>query len=319
MPEGSPRRQRAVLDLSVVENARLCDDHYRLTLRCSSNIDAQPGQFVHLRCRRSHIAGAGESSEAMDGPVLLPRPFSIAGLRAIDGGCAIDLIYGVVGPGTTWMAGLRPGDGITALGPLGNAFDAPPTPGRAYVVGGGAGLPPMIWMAERLAAEGHRVVAFCGARTGGRMALTLTGPIPTDASEPCMAAEEFARHGTPIVLATDDGSLGVAGSVVSAMSAYHAARTDGQDVSIVYACGPEPMMRAAATWCDEHGIRCQVCMERMMACGIGTCQSCAVAIRDDAAPNGHVYKLCCTDGPVFDAREVVWELPVPDSTWRPPY
>ena len=310
---------RGALNLTVLENERLCDGHYRLTLRCSASIDARPGQFLHLRCKRSRAGQADESSRASDGPVLLPRPFSLAGLRTVDGGCAIDLIYGVVGPGTAWMAGLRAGDCVSGLGPLGNGFDAPSTPSRAYVVGGGVGLPPMIWLAERLSAEGHEVVAFCGARTGGRMALTLTEPVSTDPRETCMVAKEFAKHGTPVVLATDDGSLGVAGSVVSAMNAYHAARTDAGDVSIVYTCGPEPMMQAIAAWCDDREIPCQVCMERMMACGIGTCQSCVVAIRDDAAPAGHVYKLCCTDGPVFDAREVVWDPPVADSAWRPPY
>lgn len=254
-----------------------------------------------------------------EGPVLLPRPFSLAGLRHVDAQSELDLIYRVVGPGTAWMAGLRDGDRVQALGPLGNHFDVPTDRTRAYLVGGGVGLPPMIWLAERLRAAGHEVIAFCGAKTRRLMAMTLTATASTDPAEPCMAADEFARHGTAVVPATDDGSLGFKGLVSSAMAAHHAAHPCPNDRLVVYTCGPEPMMRAVARWCADRDVRCQVCMERMMACGIGTCQSCVVAIRDDTATAGYAYRLCCTDGPVFDACDVVWEQPVPRSAYTPPY
>ncbi len=315
---------RHALELTVVQNDRLCDEHYRLRVSSSRPIDARPGQFVELRCERlmdehGSVGGEGTCEGAQhglvtrrrsSGPVLLPRPFSLAGLRTVAGRSEIDLIYRVVGPGTRWMAGLRVGDHVAALGPLGNCFDLAPSGATAYVIGGGVGLPPMIWLAECLRARGCQVVAFCGARTERLMALTLTGSVSTDPTSPSMAAEEFARHDTPVVLTTDDGSLGVKGLVDSAVDAYHAAHRPSGNALTVYTCGPEPMMRAVAAWSEQRDVPCQVCMERMMACGIGTCQSCVVAIRSDDAPAGFVYKLCCTDGPVFDAREVLWDQPI---------
>lgn len=302
-------------------------------MHCARVIDARPGQFIQLRCKRMSRREASDSQSSAeplplqdaathrwaDGPVLLPRPFSLAGLKTAADHCELEIIYRVVGPGTTWMVGLEPGDRVQALGPLGNHFELGDKQTTAYVVGGGVGLPPMIWLAEWLRAADRQVVAFCGARTAKRMALSIDTPASTDATRPNMAAEEFARHGTPVVLTTDDGTLGVKGLVNDALDAYHTAYPCPADEVIVYACGPEPMMRAVAQWCMARNICCQVCMERMMACGVGTCQSCAVAVHDEAATDGYVYKLCCTDGPVFDARDVVWEQAVPRSAYTPPY
>ncbi len=253
------------------------------------------------------------------GPVLLPRPFSIAGLREQSGQSQLDLLYRVIGPGTAWMAGLRADDRVQALGPLGNRFAFPDRPSRAYLVGGGVGLPPMLWLSERLRAAGHEAVAFCGAKSARWMALTLTQDAPTDPTCAERIASEFTSHGTPVVLATDDGTLGYRGLVGQALDAYHAAHPCESDAVVVYSCGPEPMMESVARWCMDRNIACQVCMERMMACGIGTCQSCVVAVRDDQAEEGFVYKLCCTDGPVFDARDIVWEQRVPRAAYTPPY
>jgi len=304
LPDTSSDRARRILALTVNENVHLCEEHYRLRLAATGQVCAQPGQFLQLCCKRL-------SDHDREGSVLLPRPFSIGGLRVLDGRTEIDVIYRVVGPGTTWMTGLRTGERVQALGPLGNGFGLPADRTTAYVVGGGVGLPPIMWLAEHLRAAGHEVVAFCGARTARLMALTVEGTPPTDPTASSMAVQEFSRHGAGAVLTTDDGSLGVRGLVGSAMMAYHAAHPCPTDRLMVYTCGPEPMMAAVAGWCIERDIRCQVCMERMMACGVGTCQSCVVAVRDDRAPTGHVYKLCCTDGPVFDARDIVWDPPAP--------
>ncbi len=302
LPDTLPDRIRRVLALTVSENVQLCDEHYRLRLAAADRVCAQPGQFIQLCCKR--LSGYDH-----EGSVLLPRPFSIGGLRVLDGRTEMDVIYRVVGPGTTWMTGLRTGERIRALGPLGNGFGLPEDRTTVYVVGGGVGLPPIVWLAEHLRTAGHEVVAFYGARTARLMALTVEGTPPTDPTASSMAAQEFSRLGAATVLTTDDGSLGVRGLVSSAMMAYHAAHPCPTDGLMVYTCGPEPMMAAVAGWCLEQNVRCQVCMERMMACGVGTCQSCVVPVRDDRAPPGHVYRLCCTDGPVFDARDIMWETP----------
>ncbi len=329
----SANHARHVLLLHVIDNVQRCDEHYRLTLATTDQLDAQPGQFIQLRCRRLAPPDASSSGQApatdgrvpdedprwARGPVLLPRPFSLAGLTHTSTGSEIELIYRTVGPGTGWMAGLRTGDRVQALGPLGNCFTLPRQGRRAYVVGGGVGLPPMIWLAKALREVGCDVVAFVGAKRRGLMALTLTEQTSADPTEPDDSAEEFARFGARTVLTTDDGSLGVKGLVSDALAAHHLAHPAPSEDLVVYTCGPEPMMRAVAAWCDVQGLPCQVCMERMMACGIGTCQSCVVAIRSTTRPEGFVYKLCCTEGPVFDARDVMWEMPVPKAAYTPPY
>lgn len=118
---------------------------------------------------------------------------------------------------------------------------------------------------------------------------------------------EFAQWNVPALVCTDDGTLGSRGRVPEIFTSYltgHAAEAAG---AVVYTCGPEPMLRLVARTCESLGIPCQVCLERVMACGMGTCQSCVVRVRDGADPEGWRYRLCCTDGPVFDSRAVIWQ------------
>jgi dihydroorotate dehydrogenase electron transfer subunit len=112
-----------------------------------------------------------------------------------------------------------------------------------------------------------------------------------------------------VVLSTDDGSLGFRGYVGSAMAAYHQANPVAADALVVYTCGPEPMMRFVAEYCVARQIECYVCVERNMACGTGMCQSCVVPVRDTCDRDGWSYRLCCTDGPIFEARDILWETP----------
>jgi dihydroorotate dehydrogenase electron transfer subunit len=109
----------------------------------------------------------------------------------------------------------------------------------------------------------------------------------------------------PSVLATDDGSLGVPGLVSDAFIRHLESDRGAWGDLAAYCCGPEPLMRAVGNACIERGIECYLAMERHMACGVGTCQSCVCRIKADNE-RGWDYKLCCTDGPVFEARAVVW-------------
>lgn len=313
--------EQNVLQLEIRRNERICDEHFRLSMTSPLKIAAKPGQFLQLRCRKAidthdtrpcNPAANGlhdndVSPHWSDGPVLLPRPFSLAGCRVRDDGVEIEIIGRVVGRGTAWLAGLRPGDRIGALGPLGNGFAIPKVKHTIYLVGGGCGLPPLIWLAGALRDAGHNVVAFCGARTARLLPLRVIGDVPTRADVPAPTVEEFSIVGTPAVLTTDDGSLGVRGLVSTAMEHYHTAHPAPRGRLSVYTCGPEAMMRSVARWCASQNVPCQVCMERLMACGIGTCQSCVVPIRKPDSNMGFTYKLCCKDGPVFDARDVVWD------------
>jgi dihydroorotate dehydrogenase electron transfer subunit len=285
-------------------NRALCREHYCLTLSGSVFPPARPGQFVTLAPPRT------VDREDLAAPFYLRRAFSIAALRRPAGHVEIDVIYRVVGAATTWMAALRAGDTVSVVGPLGNILPTPDGIDRAWLVAGGVGLPPVLWMAETLKERAVPTTAFFGARTADLIPLTIDrgGAVPSDAgvARPCVA--EFARLDVPTVLCTDDGSLGVCGRVVNAVDAHWRSNPPGDEKLVIYACGPERMLQALAEWSTSHAIDCYVCMERAMACGVGTCQSCVVPVRAEGDSEWS-YHLCCTDGPVFDARLVLWSEP----------
>jgi dihydroorotate dehydrogenase electron transfer subunit len=239
---------------------------------------------------------------------MLRRAFSIAGLRRVGGGVEVDAIYRVVGTATRWMESLRAGDVVSALGPLGNAFPISQTKSHAWLVAGGVGLPPMLWLAEALREAARKTIAFCGATRAELLPLSMDAARPPDATamRPSLSAREFALHDVPVVISTDDGSLGFHGYVGAAMAAHFDANAPDPSDMVVYTCGPEPMMRVVAQFAAARDIECYVCVERNMACGTGMCQSCVVPIRDTADSEGWSYRLCCSDGPIFEASQVIW-------------
>ncbi len=303
----------------VVTNKRLCREHYRLTFRIPNLPIAEPGQFVHLSPmieppvgyrtfdRGAHLPDDRWLTECS--APLLRRAFSIAGLSRTSDGVDIAVIYRVVGKATRWMESLKTGDHLSVLGPLGNFFPTSKRKPVAWLVGGGVGLPPMLWLAEALHKAGKGTIAFCGARTAEMFVLAVEpdAPVAADAARATLCCREFAGSETVAVLSTDDGSLGFHGHIGAAMRAYHASNPIDEEKLVVYTCGPEAMMRFVAEYCIERDIECHLCMERAMACGTGLCQSCVVPVRDEGDVDGWSYRLCCTDGPIFDARFVIWE------------
>ncbi|HSW45429.1 MAG TPA: dihydroorotate dehydrogenase electron transfer subunit [Phycisphaerae bacterium] len=284
----------------VISNAPICREHFRLTIEVDDFPLARPGQFLHILCRDP------EDIHWLGG-AFIRRPFSLGGLRRNGGRAEIDIIHRVIGPGTRWLSHLQPGDTVNVLGPQGKPFTIDSGRPIAYLVGGGVGLPPILWLAEAVRDTGLRGIAFCGARTADLLPLTLRPGVTIEPGEPAAAFEDFSRFDTPAVVCTDDGSLGTRGLIPDAFESYLQRHRDQADQATVYTCGPEPMMRAVAAVCEKYNLPCQVCMERMMACGMGTCQSCVVPIRDAVDPQGWRYRLCCTDGPVFDSRQILWE------------
>ncbi|MGB2984290.1 MAG: dihydroorotate dehydrogenase electron transfer subunit [Phycisphaerae bacterium] len=306
---------------TVTANRRLCREQYRLTFRVNELPGACAGQFVHLRpdtesysdYRTRHVTSRTAWDEWQAGckTPLLRRAFSIAGLtRALDvvDAVYVDVIYRVVGLATRWMESLKIKDCLSVLGPLGNGFPIHDRKSVAWLAAGGVGLPPMLWLAEALHERGKHIVAFCGAQTADLLALTVNpGALPAnDASRATSSCKEFAENDAPVVISTDDGSLGFRGHVGAAMAAFHSANPTASDELVVYACGPEPMMRFVAQYCLARDIECYVCKERSMACGTGMCQSCVVPVHDETDAEGWRYRLCCTEGPVFDAAHINW-------------
>ncbi len=308
---------------TVSANVPLCREHFRLVLKVDRFPPTRAGQFIQISCRDLHEDFAREMERdfgdwesgpehgmELRGPLaLLRRPFSLAGRRNTSGGVELDIIHRVVGVGTDWMARLKEGDNVFILGPLGNQFQMPPGDGQAILVGGGVGIPPMIYLAKTL--EGRKAVTFCGALSRDLLPLTIQAEPNVDAISPQMLIEEFSRHGIPSIVTTDDGSFGFRGFVTQALEKYLDSNASGTG-STIYTCGPEPMMKRVAEIAAARGIDCQIAVERAMACGMGTCQSCCIRVRKPDASKPPLvgrdwcYRLACTDGPVFRGVDLLW-------------
>ena len=317
---GNHAQHPVITEATVVANPLICREHHTVTVRAQGFPIAQPGQFVHLISSESSIEDQHIAPQEFDNDSVLSkacseidltvrRAFSIADLRRCGDHADIDILYRVVGKCTRWMSELSAGERVNLLGPVGNHFTVAEGKKLALLVAGGVGLPPMMWWAKSLSKSKIETIAFIGAQSRDLLAFELSSDDPPTVcgTDPKFSAREFTQYGVKVVLSTDDGSLGFAGYVTHALAAYLDAHSPEAGEVTAYACGPEPMMKAVADLCARRRIDCQLCMERSMACGMGTCQSCVVPVHDTDAPDGWCYKLCCTDGPIFDARQVIWE------------
>lgn len=318
-------KARSQFIADVISNSVLCRDHHCLTMRIPAFPATAPGQFVQIACRPTNadywaqrefdwepgqqVGFAGR--ELMMPLALLRKPFSIADRRDQGGMVELDIIHRKVGTGTTWMSALNAGDTVNLIGPLGNSFPMPRADQVAIMVGGGVGIPPMVYFSRVLASM--KAVVFAGALNRDMVPLTITADAPApsaDSFQPLYNVQEFARYGIPAVLCTDDGSWGFRGLVTQALEGYldsYFVNSPGK--AVVYTCGPEAMMRRVAQIAEARGIVCHVSVERAMACGMGTCQSCVIKVRNDnpaLAGEAFVYKLACKDGPIFDSRNLLW-------------
>ncbi len=250
---------------------------------------ALPGMFVHIRCAAA---------------IAMRRPMSIMRADREDGW--IEILYKVVGAGSRALAAQGPGARINMLGPIGRPFEAHRGRPAALLVGGGVGIPPMVFLADELRrAGGFEPCVMMGSEVPfpfelGRSAHAIGGlPVRVDA---CMAMME--DWGIPSCLASARGFDGCYRGMVTDMArAWLRARpAAARDAVALYACGPTPMLRAVADLAREFALPCQVALEEFMACGVGGCAGCVVRIR---TPHGPAMRRVCVDGPVFDAREVM--------------
>ncbi|HSC29105.1 MAG TPA: dihydroorotate dehydrogenase electron transfer subunit [Vicinamibacterales bacterium] len=268
----------ADIDAAVIANARLSGEYNVLSLAAPEIAAlARPGQFVMVR-----------PSQSTD--PLLRRPFSIFEIvRQADGTpTGITLLNKQVGVGTRLLYEVEPGARVACLGPLGRPFEPVDQPAQAWMVAGGVGLAPFVTLAETLVARGTAARLFYGARRAGEL----------------FHVDLFERLGVEVVLSTEDGSRGSTGFVTSPLAAALAALGPDEEVKL-FVCGPTPMMRAAARLAESSGRPCEVSLEQVMGCGLGGCYSCVVLARRADAPPGFVRS--CLEGPVFDARRIVWE------------
>jgi dihydroorotate dehydrogenase electron transfer subunit len=252
----------------IAFNRRVAENTYLMGFDCPQiAAKAKPGQFVMLR------VGSGYDP-------LLRRPFSLCGVK----GGLILVLYDVVGRGTTLLRTMAAGDELSVLGPLGNGFMPHADDHAPLLVAGGIGIAPLLYLAASMSKKRYRLLA------GFRSA-----PAVIDAT---------ATVGRPmdVSLATDDGTAGHYGPVTDVLEAHLSeSRSDGRSL-VVYACGPQAMLRKVAEMTLEGEVSCQVSLEATMACGLGACQGCAVR----AAEGGRTYHHVCKDGPVFPVQAVDW-------------
>jgi dihydroorotate dehydrogenase electron transfer subunit len=221
---------------------------------------------------------------------LLRRPFSVFELfRRPDGTpYALSLLIKRIGPGSTRLFDASVGDRYACLGPLGKPFEVVSPPSEAWMVAGGVGLAPFAILAEWLRERGTTSILFYGGRS----------------ERDLFYREWFVSRGVRLELATEDGSAGVHGRVTTPLGLALENATRDRHV-MIYACGPEPMLKAVAGLAQAHHRPSQVSTERIMGCGLGGCYSCVVKVRGDGE-HGHFVRSCL-HGPVFDGNEIVWE------------
>lgn len=244
----------------VLRQEQMTADVYDLWLSCPQIAsEAAAGQFVAVYCKNDSL--------------ILPRPISICQVDAETS--AIRLVYRVVGKGTDEFRTYVAGDQVEVMGPLGNGF--PKKEKKAFLIGGGIGIPPMLELARELNCEKQIILGYRDGET--------------------FLEPELAKYGTTY-MATEDGSVGTKGNVLDAI------RENGLDAEVIYACGPTPMLRAIKAFGEERGIETWLSLEEKMACGIGACLACVCKSKEkDEHTNVH-NKRICKDGPVFLAGEV---------------
>ncbi len=241
----------------------------------------EPGQFVHMTIPafEAHI---------------LRRPFSVYA-RDVEAG-TVEVLYQTVGAGTAHLATLLPETGAgyesELIGPVGRGWRVPQGCARALLVGGGVGAAPLFMLAESLADANIPFEVVLGAQT-------QAAHVCRDRYDALVAQAQACADAAPRY-ATDDGSFGRAGFCTGLVEeALAEAEAAGRPYEYVAVCGPEPLMKIASAMAADHGVFCEVSLERRMACGIGACLSCVVDTVDGK-------KRSCVDGPVFEAEKVVW-------------
>jgi dihydroorotate dehydrogenase electron transfer subunit len=275
----------------IRDHVAIARDTYRIRLDAPELAAAiRPGQFVMVR----PVPGASDP--------LLGRPFALYDVVRDAHGhpVAVDIVYLVIGRGTSALAARRPGDTVAVWGPLGNGFGAPPASredGPIVFVAGGIGQTPFLALARwwrdgleyggvqhPIATPRHSVSLLYGARSADLLA----------------GVEDFRAAGVDVEIATDDGSIGHHGFVTDLLQQR---LERGERPAKVIGCGPPPMLAAFQRVLQPHDIPCDLSLENHMACGFGACYSCVAPIRQKDGSTD--LKRVCVEGPIFDAATVV--------------
>ncbi len=283
-------------DAAVIDQQAFADGQFVMRLhapQCASR--AQAGSFAHVTC---------------DPAVPMRRPLSIMRANPAEGW--IEFLYKVIGDGLRHLSSRRPGDRISVLGPIGMPFRPAAAYPRPLLIGGGVGIPPMVFLAESLRSQlpDHDPLVIMGSEipfpfAEARSGITVPG-IPSDV-DACMPLLE--EWGITSRLTSLQGYAGCFKGYVTDLARSWLAQLQAAERRQVqvFACGPTPMLEAVAALAREFELPCQVSLEEFMACAVGGCAGCTVLVR---TPQGPAMKRVCVDGPVFEASEV---FPAPDQ------
>lgn len=220
---------------------------------------AKPGQFIAVYTN--------------DQSRLLPRPISICETDKENG--RLRIVYRIAGAGTLEFSRYHAGDQLDIMGPLGNGYALKDK--KAFLIGGGIGIPPMLELAKNLDCEKTAVLGYRDSET--------------------FLADEIGKY-AEVVIASDDGSVGTKGNVIDAI------RANGLTADVIYACGPTPMLKGLKEYAAENGIECWISLEEKMACGIGACLGCVCHTKEIDHHSNVRNTRICKDGPVFLADDV---------------
>lgn len=255
------------LKTKILANKQVAKGFYRMRLGSPYLAKStKPGQFFEIRCSKANKP-------------LLRRPLSAH--RILDGG--VELLYEAVGPGTEHLSRKTAGEYLDVVGPLGNGFNISSDKRPAILVAGGVGVASLLALAEKISSKNIGSYVIIGARK----------------AQGVLCEKELKKMGCFVMVSTEDGSRGHKGYATDILR--HLLEVVKCQTSGIYACGPHPMLKAAAHIAYLSGIQCQVSLDERMACGIGVCLGCPVKVKTKG-----VYKMVCKDGPVFNAEEIAW-------------
>lgn len=256
---------KTMLDLVVTENSELNQNYSLIKLITQDGTilpEMLPGQFVQIR-----VDGTNKT--------FLRRPISVNFVDTSKN--ELWILIQKVGDGTTKICEAKEGSILNLLLPLGNSFSIPEnSDSELLLIGGGVGTAPMLFLGACLKQKGYTPNFLLGARS----------------EKDLLQLEEFAKYGN-VFCTTEDGSYGEPGYVID-----HSILKN-KDFSMIYTCGPKPMMVAVAKYAKKHNISCEASLENLMACGFGVCLCCV-----ENTSEGHV--CVCTEGPVFNIDKLTW-------------
>jgi dihydroorotate dehydrogenase electron transfer subunit len=290
----TPRAHRGTIgvgDAQILVHTHLAAGQHVLRLAAPRvALTAQPGSFVHLQC---HAA------------IPMRRPLSI--LRIDRAAGWIEVLYKVVGHGLAALAERPVGDTLSVMGPIGRGFSVNPARPRVLAIGGGVGIPPMVFLAEELRADRRAIwqpLVLMGSEIPFPFSTRPSRILVPGMPDGSIAAMQMLDDmGVPSRLASRSGFAGCFDGFVTDLARAWLQSLDPRwrDEVGIFACGPTPMLRATAALAREFALPCQVSLEEYMACAVGGCAGCAVRVQ---GPAGAAMKRVCVDGPVFDAAGV---------------